>query len=187
MAQLSMEEREVISQLFAAGHSRKAIAERLGRARSTIGRELKRNIQEDGSYLATVAQRKTRTRCQQRTLTRKMDRPELHAEVRSSLTKEWSPDQIAGRLKRAHPDDPRFCVSPQTIYTWIEQDQHAEHWKTRELCSTSEFKPPYKRSSPVARHLRQPEDRPRVGSLEVRSGVGLLQHGGPGYARMEPE
>ena len=48
MAQLSMEEREVVSQMWAASHSRKAIAARLGRDRSTIGRELKR-AEENGS------------------------------------------------------------------------------------------------------------------------------------------
>lgn len=130
MAQLNMEEREVISQMFAAGHSRKAIAERLGRPPCTIGREVKRNAQEDGSYSAVAAQRRMAARRRQRPLTRKLQRPELNAVVRSYLTQEWSPDQISGRLKLLWADEPRFHVSPQTIYTWIEQDVHAEHWKT---------------------------------------------------------
>lgn len=130
MAQLNMEEREVISQMFAAGHSRKAIAARLGRPRCTIGRELNRNAQDDGSYSAVGAQRKAETRRRERPLIRKLDRPELKAAVRARLTREWSPDQIAGRLKRMRPADARFQVSPQTIYTWIEQDPDSEHWKT---------------------------------------------------------
>lgn len=128
MAQLSMEEREVISQMFAAGHSRQAIAALLGRPRSTIGREVKRNARDDGSYSAVAAQRKMEARRRERPLTRKLQRPELNAAVRSCLTQQWSPDQIAGRLKQA--DDPRFHVSPQTIYTWIEQDRDSQHWKT---------------------------------------------------------
>jgi transposase, IS30 family len=129
MAQLSMEEREVVSQMFAAGHLRMEIAARLGRARSTIGRELRRNAQSDGSYSAVNAQRKTEARRRERPLIRKLQRPELNAAVRKRLTRDWSPDQIAGRLKRTR-EDSRFHVSPQTIYTWIEQDRHSEHWKT---------------------------------------------------------
>jgi IS30 family transposase len=130
MAQLIMEEREVISQMFAAGHSRKAIAVRLGRPRCTIGRELKRNAQDNGSYLAVAAQGKAVARRRHRRWTRKLARPELNAAVRAKLTCEWSPDQIAGWLKRTRPADARLHVSPQTIYTWIKQDRHSEHWKT---------------------------------------------------------
>lgn len=130
MAQLSMEEREVVSQLWVAGHSRKAIGERLGRDKSTIGRELARNGQADGSYSAVAAQERTARRRRERPLVRKLQRPELNEAVRSGLTKEWSPDQIAGRLKSDHPEDQRLHVSPQTIYTWLAQDPHREHWKT---------------------------------------------------------
>jgi IS30 family transposase len=125
-----MEEREVISQLFTAGHSRKMIAERLGRPRSTVCREVKRNARDDGSYSAVAAQQKMETRRRERPLTRKLERPELNAAVRTCLTKEWSPDQIAGRLKQVRAHDPRCHVSPQTIYTWIERDRDAQHWKT---------------------------------------------------------
>lgn len=130
MAQLSMEEREVISQMFAAGESRKAIAARLGRSRSTIGRELLRNVEADGSYWAGAAQRKAEARRRNRPLIPKLARPELNEAVRSRLIQEWSPDQIAGRLKLEHPQDDRFHVSPQTIYTWIAHDSDRIHWQT---------------------------------------------------------
>jgi len=130
MAQLSMEEREIVSQMWAAGQTRTAIAERLGRVGSTIGRELTRNGRADGSYSAVAAQQKAVVRRRQRPLVRKLQQPELNAAVRSRLTKEWSPDQIAERLKQDHPANKRFHVSPQTIYTWIEQDPDREHWKS---------------------------------------------------------
>ena len=130
MAQLSMEEREIVSQLWAAGYCRKSIATRLNRSRSTIGRELKRNGQADGSYSAIVAQQRAARRRRERPLVRKLQRPNLNAAVRSRLTREWSPDQIAGRLKYDRPNDERFHVSAQTIYAWLEQDRHSEHWKT---------------------------------------------------------
>jgi IS30 family transposase len=130
MAQLSMEEREVISQMFAAGHSRKAIAQRLGRPPSTVGREIKRNARDDGSYSAVEARRKSEVRRRERPLIRKLQRPELNDAVRRYLTQEWSPDQIAGRLKHDRPHDLRLHVSPQTIYTWIQQDRDSQHWKS---------------------------------------------------------
>ena len=76
MAQLSMEEREVISQMFARGFGCQDIAARLGRARSTISRELKRNQLADGSYSAVSAQRQTATRRRDRPLVRKLERLE---------------------------------------------------------------------------------------------------------------
>src|SRR5438105_3064328 len=106
MAQLNMEEREILSQLHAANYSRAEIAARLGRHRSTIGRELRRNGLADGRYSAVTAEVKATTRRHERPLVGKMERDELNAEVRSKLSQEWSPDQIAGRLKREHPDEP---------------------------------------------------------------------------------
>lgn len=130
MTQLSMEEREVISQMFAAGHARATIAARLRRPRCTIGRELKRNARDDGSYSAVAAQRKAEARRRNRPLIRKLDQPDVNAAVRSRLACEWSPEQIAGRLKMTRAPDRRFHLSPQTIYTWIDQDRDREHWKT---------------------------------------------------------
>ena len=103
MAQLNLVERETVSQMWSAGHSRKAIAVRLDRARSTIGRELKRNGQVDGSYSAVAAQQRAVVRRRNRRLVRKLQRPELNAAVRARLTQEWSPEQIAGRLACDHP------------------------------------------------------------------------------------
>jgi IS30 family transposase len=130
MAQLNMREREIVSQLWAAGNSRKAIAERLGRSRGTIGRELKRNGGEDGSYSAVTAQERAAKRRRQRPLVRKLERPELNAAVRSHLTKAWSPAQIAGRLRKDYPEDQAFHAAPQTIYAWVKQDEHRAHWQS---------------------------------------------------------
>lgn len=130
MAQLSMEERETISQMFAAGFLRKEIAARLGRARSTIGRELKRNGEPAGRYLAVAAQRKMEERRRKRPLIRKLQRPEVQRVVRSRLVRGWSPDLIAGRLKVLHPGDARFHLSPQTIYDSIQRDPAREHWES---------------------------------------------------------
>ena len=126
--QLTMREREVISQMRYAGESRAAIARRLGRHKSTIGRELTRNTDREG-YSAVAAQQKANERRRHRPIERKMDRPEVNEAVRRGLARCWSPDQIAGRLRREHRRDRSRWVSHQTVYEWIERDEHREHWE----------------------------------------------------------
>jgi IS30 family transposase len=130
MAQLSMEERVLLSQLHAAGRTDAEIGERLQRSRSTIWRERQRNAQADGSYAPVSAQQKAVQRRRARPLVRKLDRPALNEAVRERLTQEWSPEQIAGRLEQDHPEDPSWHVAPQTIYTWLQRDEDCDHWRT---------------------------------------------------------
>lgn len=126
---LTMEEREVISQMHFAGYSKAAIARRLGRAPSTIGRELARNAAKDGTYSACIAQQQAVAQRRDRPRQTKMENPETNTYVRMRLTERWSPDQIAGRLKREFPGDRQRQVSHQTIYDWIQQDDEREHWQ----------------------------------------------------------
>lgn len=127
--QLTMEEREVISQMRYVGESRKMIARRLGRHPTTIGRELKRNGTVSG-YSAVTAQQRAEARRRDRPLVRKMERPEINEQVRRGLARFWSPDQIAGRLGRDDRRVPRRWVSHQTIYNWIKRDAERAHWET---------------------------------------------------------
>jgi len=117
--QLTFLERERISQMFHAGASMAEIATELGRARSTIGREIKRNSVV-GEYSAVAAQSLAQERRRERPLLRKMDRPEVSKFVRSRLVCCWSPDQIAGRSKSEFSHDHRRQISHQTVYTWID-------------------------------------------------------------------
>ena len=128
--QLTMSEREVISNMHFAGVSAAEIARATGRHRSTISRELARN--GDGSaYSAVRAQRKAEGRRRERPLVRKMDRPRLGEWVREHLVQRWSPDQIVGRLRREHPHDRARWISGQTIYRWINAQPHDDrrHWQ----------------------------------------------------------
>ena len=125
--QLTLEERERISQMHFARISNARIAQELGRHPSTIGRELTRNSQQD-QYSAVTAQRLAATRRQERPLLRKLARPEVNAFVRRGLIRCWSPDQIAGRGRIA---DRRCQVSHQLIYDWIDsQGPLREHWRS---------------------------------------------------------
>ena len=126
--QLSIEERERISQLRFAGVTRAEIARQLNRARSTISRELKRNS-SDGKYSAVKAEQLARERRKRRPLIRKMEDEERREFVVGYLVQYWSPEQISGRLKRMK--GPRWHVSHQTIYTWIKsQGEQREHWES---------------------------------------------------------
>lgn len=126
---LTMEEREIISQMRYAEESRSAIAKRLGRHKSTIGRELRRNACGE-HYSAIVAHQRAVMRRRSRPVIRKMERHEINQQVRHGLVKYWSPDQIAGRMRREHPNEPHCRVSHQTIYDWIKQDEYREHWRS---------------------------------------------------------
>lgn len=126
---LTKEERDRIAQLSHQHYQQKDIAKRLARSPSTISRELRRNG-ERGDYFAAQAQEKAERRRSQRTLTRKLDDPGINQAVRHGLTQNWSPEQIAGRTKLDHLDDPRRQVSAPTIYAWIKQDEDREHWES---------------------------------------------------------
>jgi IS30 family transposase len=128
--QVTLQEREVVAQLHFAGATKAAIVQRLKRHCTTIGRELRRNG-DGASYSAVAAQQKAEQRRRERARVRKMDRPETNAFVRHGLAQRWSPDQIAGRLKRTFRRDRRRRVSHQTIYRWIDSrgDTKRKHWR----------------------------------------------------------
>lgn len=105
--------------------SQTAIAEHLGFARSTISREVSRNLVAHGHgrhvtgkdrfYSSDLAHyRAMRTRHQNGP--KKLDDPALRARVVSLLNRGWSPDAVAGRLKIEFPDQPEKHVSHETIY-----------------------------------------------------------------------
>lgn len=129
-SQLTMDERERISQLRAAGHTDAHIGRALGRHRSTIGREITRN--GDGSgYRAHVAQQRAIERKKIRPRLKKLDRPDAEQAVRSGLARRWSPDQIAGRLRQQQPGQRSAWVSRMTIYRWIDQHEDRAWWRSK--------------------------------------------------------
>jgi len=122
-------ERDRIAQLHQQGRSQAAIALAIGRHPSTISRELRRNA-TGGEYLPAQAQECAERRRRERPLTRKLDRPALQAFVRQGLARHWSPEQIAGRLRREHPDEREWWCCPQSIYDWIKTHAHRRHWES---------------------------------------------------------
>jgi IS30 family transposase len=112
---LSLAEREEISRGLAAGESLRAIARHLGRAPSTISREVRANGGRSG-YRAMVADEGAWRRAL-RPKQPKLAGSELGRWlVEAALERRWSPEQIAGWLRHSFPDRPELWVSAETIY-----------------------------------------------------------------------
>jgi len=177
-----MEERDRIAHLLHRGAQQDEIAEALGRSPGTISRELQRN-RVGGEYFPAQAHVLAQQRRRERPLQCKLDDPELNEAVRHGLTQEWSPEQIAGARRREHPNDPRRRVSARTIYTWIERDEHRDHWKS---FLRRRGKRPCRRkntehSPPAARIQNRPEvieQRRRLGDFEGDTVLGPPGTGG---------
>ena len=113
--QLSLHEREEISRGLAAGESLRCIAGRLGRAPSTISRELARN----GGRRAYRAHRADQTaweRARRPQASKLAVNARLRTEVEEKLGIRWSPQQISEWLRDTYPDDEEMWVSHETIY-----------------------------------------------------------------------
>jgi IS30 family transposase len=115
LLRLSLAEREDISRGLAAGESLRVIAARLGRAPSTISREVRANGGRR-RYRAVTADEAAWRRAL-RPKEQKLERSELlRWLVEAGLERKWSPEQISGWLRRSFPDRPELCVSHETIY-----------------------------------------------------------------------
>ncbi len=112
---LRLEEREEISRGIAAGRSIRAIAAGLGRAASTVSRELKRHGGR-AAYRASEADGRAWERALRPKPCRLASHPELRWRVAQKLALEWSPEQISGWLKREFPADEGMQLSHETIY-----------------------------------------------------------------------
>ncbi len=113
---LSAAEREKISRGLAARESFRLIAERLGRAHTSVSREVERNGERDG-YRAGSAERAAWRRARRPKPMKLALNPTLRAVVRERLMLCWSPQQIVGWLRREYPDDVSMRISHETIYT----------------------------------------------------------------------
>lgn len=118
--QLTQSDRAVLAQLLELKVPKQEIAQRLGKHRSTIYRELTRNTGPIG-YIYQEAQQRTDVRRQLGRRERKMSDPRVRKYVCRRLKQFWSPDQIAGRLGLECVRQRELQVSRQTIYQWIRE------------------------------------------------------------------
>jgi len=174
-SQLSLRERCEIDLLWRDGLSRRAVARRLGRAPSTIGRELARNARAtkawpggyDGARAQHLAERRRRWNARF-ALARQ---PVLRALVRDQLAMGRSPEQVAGRLALEHG---RTILSHESIYRFI---YHRSAQKD----------PSWHRLLPRAKHRRGRLGRRGGSSVEtLRRRVGIENRPAEAVDRRQP-
>jgi IS30 family transposase len=112
---LSVAEREEISRGLAGGESLRAIAARLGRAPSTVSREVAANGGRR-RYRACRADKAALRRMRRPKTSKLAACPRLRAEVEAKLEVRWSPQQIPGWLVETFPGDAEMRASHETIY-----------------------------------------------------------------------
>ena len=124
---LSARERLAVCTLSQYGLNQAAIARRLGRHRSTISRELRRNTSPHWPYYNELyAERAALARRHTARHRRRRDHQPLVDFVEAKLRAFWPPEAISGRLIARFPNAPAMRISAEQIYTWIAADAAAQ-------------------------------------------------------------
>jgi IS30 family transposase len=115
---LSLLERQRIATLRERGLGVREIARRIGRAPSTVSRELHRNMKphDKNVYDADLAHARARDKARRERVGVLVSSPQLQVLVRTKLEDTWSPAQIASWLRAEHPDRPEWHICHETIY-----------------------------------------------------------------------
>jgi len=116
--QFTIEDRDVLQVLQSMDVPLWAIARFIGKNISSVYRELSRNSASE-LYLSHKAQSNTENRRRNSRPKPKIDNSQLMKEVVERIKKDHSPEQIAGRFKLEHPNDPEWQVSHETIYKYV--------------------------------------------------------------------
>jgi IS30 family transposase len=136
---LSQDERIEIADLRQQGFSVRQIAKHLGRAPSTVSRELRRNATSGKGYRPFEAHKSATARRARRHKRRVEANPELRRLVAELLIQRWSPQQVSRYLRRQYPDRPRMRLCHESIYQAVYEPGSA-----------------LLRPSPLAPHRRSP-------------------------------
>ena len=112
------EQRYTISAMHRQGCTQKLIAEAIGKDKSVVSRELKRNANPKGKYSFEYAQDMASLRKERMKKPRKLH-PWLKKEIIAMIQQDWSPQQIVGRLRLEN----KPFVSHETIYKIIRKDK----------------------------------------------------------------
>ena len=119
--QLTPDERYMLAALRMQGLNQARMARALGRHRSTVGREFRRNCsRRDGHYRPSKAQERTNGRRSRSRRNRRFT-PQDFAQVEKLLRRQWSPEQIAGHLRRTG----QLLISHESIYRHVWSDKAA--------------------------------------------------------------
>ena len=116
---LSAEERETLILGLPPRYSLRTMARILGRATSTLSRKVARNTTRERPYWDDTAQSHAVPRVHHPRRVRKLLTRWLWQHVQMHRTVGCLPEHIAGRLRRAYPEDMRKHLSPETIYVGL--------------------------------------------------------------------
>ncbi len=179
-------ERGQIQALRTEGKSLTWIADRLGRNKTTVSRELRRNSTMN-VYDAQRAQEQYQVRRQACRPSKRLEHVPLWKYLIDKLGDGWSPEQVAGRLPLEHPDDPKMRICHEAIYQAIYGDKRL-HFLIKYLAQAR----PKRRPRGQGKTSRGPsipnrvgiEERPEVIEQRIRFGdwegdliVGAKQQG----------
>ena len=185
---LTMDERNVIWRMRLQGHNQAEIARCLGRHPSTVGRERKRNAQFDGRYVPDVAEAKAKGRRRVHIRRPKTGNAALMTHVSERLQRRWSPQQIAGRLRKVGSAElPGVTISHQTIYRWIWAcPQRSKHFRPYLRVAWRKRRKPYGKPSrrgqipgrvSIEQRPAEANERRRVGDWEADTLMGKGRRG----------
>jgi transposase, IS30 family len=179
--QLTPGERYELSALRKQGFRPAAIARALGRHRSTITREIRRNSRKDGAYRPATADQKTRGRRSRSRRNQRFAAADWRI-VEVWLREDFSPEQVSGWLRRFR----LLSISHETIYRHIWSNKRRGGTLHRHLrCARKKRRKRYGRydsrgrlagKRPISERSPGAENRSRVGHLEGDTVLGTDKH-----------
>lgn len=116
---LTLADREQISRGIYAFEAFAEIARKLNRPTSTVSNEVWRNVKYCWCYRAEKAQTQATERKKKGRLKKLDSNPALRNYVYEKLKCEWSPEEIAKRIKKEYPQDERMRISYEAIYQYL--------------------------------------------------------------------
>ena len=165
---LSEQERIRIADLLAAGGTVRGVAVELGRAPSTISREIARNSDPDGRYRPHHAEQAARLRAARPRTRRIAGDGVLGETVQRLLAKRWSPEQVAHELRVLFAGQPLRWLCKESIYQAIYDAAVAITWPARRRRRRRRLQGLQRRGRLTA--MRMIDERPAVAEDGVQAG-----------------
>lgn len=176
-SRLTLKERIQIETLLNENKSKSYIAKTLNRSRSTITREVNKWVQSDkDKYSAELANWNAKDDYLNK---RNTDKISIHKKLRiyvfKGLLSQWTPEQIAGKIKLEYPNDPIMSISHESIYRYIyTQPQARLNKKLINLLvrKKTRRRPPKKRRGTGSKITNQVSIDNRPKHIDLRKEVG---------------
>ena len=153
---LSEDERVRIADMASRGDGPTVIGEALGRAPSTISRELRRNLHTTGQYRPFHAQVLAAQRRRRPKQPKLAGNAVLRAFVVDRLAEKWSPQQISRALRAAHPDEPAMRLATESIYLALYRPSNGLVRKPSPLRTGRDHRRAHTRQIRAGRRFAQP-------------------------------